>query len=100
MEEGSISLTAFSAPKSHYEWLVMPIGLKNSPQIFKIRMGNIFKNLDQHCLAYINDILIFTKAMEQHKDDDLVVTQRYIDHGTILGKNKCIYVEQEMEFLV
>ena len=27
----------------------------------------------------------------------LAVTQ--IDHGIILGKNKCIYAEQEIEFL-
>jgi len=25
--------------------------------------------------------------------------QRCIDHGIILGKNKCIYAEQEIEFL-
>jgi len=29
----------------------------------------------------------------------LVVTQRRIDHGIIFGKNKCIYAEQEIEFL-
>jgi len=28
-----------------------------------------------------------------------VVTQRCIDHGIILGKNKCIYAKQEIEFL-
>jgi len=29
----------------------------------------------------------------------LVVTQKSIDHGIILGKNKCIYVKQETKFL-
>ena len=29
----------------------------------------------------------------------MVVTQRCIDHGILLGKNKCIYAEQEIEFL-
>ena len=28
-----------------------------------------------------------------------MVTQRCIDHGIILGKNKCIYAKQEIEFL-
>jgi len=29
----------------------------------------------------------------------LTVTQRCIDHGIILGKNKCVYTKQEVEFL-
>jgi len=38
-------------------------------------------------------------TIEQHKDDVLAVTQRCIDHGIILSKNKCIYAEQKIEFL-
>ena len=44
-------------------------------------------------------IFVFFKSIKQHKDDVLVVTKRCIDHGIILGKNKCIYAEQEIEFL-
>ena len=29
----------------------------------------------------------------------MAVTQRCIDHGIILEKNKCIYAEQQIEFL-
>ena len=50
-------------------------------------------------MVYIDDILVFSKTIEQHKDDALAVTQRCIDHGIILGKSKCIYAEQEIEFL-
>ena len=50
-------------------------------------------------MIYIDDILVFSKTIEQHKDDVLAVTQRCIDYGIILGKNKCIYAEQEIEFL-
>ena len=77
----------------------MQFGLKNAPQIFQRRMDNIIKDLNYCCLAYINDILVFSKTIEQHKDDVLAVTQRCLDHGIILGKNKCIYAEQAIEFL-
>ena len=62
-------------------------------------MDSIFKDLNHCCLVYIDDILVFFKTIEQHKDDVLVVTQRCIDLGIILDKNKCIYTEQEIEFL-
>ena len=62
-------------------------------------MDNIFKDFNHYCLVYIDYILIFSKTIEQHKNDVLSVIERCIDHGIILGKNKCIYAEQEIEFL-
>jgi len=67
MDEESIPLTAFSVPQGHYEWIVMPFGLKNAPQIFQRRMDNIFKDLNHCCLVYIDDILVFSKTIEQQK---------------------------------
>ena len=75
----------------------MPFSLKNASEIFQRRMDNIFNNLNHCCLVYIDDLLVFSKTIEQHKNDVLAVTQRCIDHGIILGKNKNIYVEQEIE---
>jgi len=92
IDKESIPLTAFSAPQGHYEWIVMSFGLKNAPQIFQRRMDNIFKDL-KCCLVYIDDILVFNKNFERHKEDMLVVTERCIDRGIILGKNKRIYSE-------
>ena len=57
-------------------------------------MDNIFKELNNCCLVYTDDILVFSKTIEQPKNDMLAVTKKCIYHGIILGKNKCIYVEQ------
>jgi len=70
----------------------MSFGLKNAPQIFQRSMDNIFKDLNHCCLVYINDIFVFSKIIEQHKDDVLAVTERCTKHGIILEKDKCIYV--------
>jgi len=93
IDEESIPLTAFSTSQGYYEWIVMPFGLKNAPQIFQRRMDNIFKDLNHCCLVYIDDILVFSKTIEQHKDDVSAVSQRCINHGIVLDKNKCIYAE-------
>ena len=76
VNQKSIPLNAFSALQGHHEWIVMPFGLKNAPQIFQGRMDNIFKDLNHYCLVYIDDILVFSKTIEQHKIDVLAVTQR------------------------
>jgi len=64
MDEESIPFTTFSAPQGHYEWIVTPFGLKNAPQIFQRRIGNIFKDLNDCCLTYIDDILVFSKTIK------------------------------------
>ena len=61
MDKESIHITVFSAPQEHYEWIVMPFGLKNAPQIFQRRIDSVFKDLNHCCLAYIDDIIIFLK---------------------------------------
>jgi len=62
-------------------------------------MDTIFKDLNHFCLVYIDDILVFSKTIEQHKDDAVAIIPRCIDHDIILGKNKSIYTEQEIECL-
>jgi len=34
-DEENIPLTAFSAPQGHYEWIVIPFGLKTHLKYFK-----------------------------------------------------------------
>ena len=45
MTEESKPLTAFSTPQGHYEWNVLPFGLKNAPQIFQRKMDNILESI-------------------------------------------------------
>ena len=42
MDNDSISMTAFSTPRGHYEWMVMFFGLKNALQTFQRKMDKIF----------------------------------------------------------
>ena len=66
MHLDSIPWTTFSCPEGHFEWLVMPFGLKNAPSIFQRKMDNIFRHNDLFVAVNIDDILLFRKNKKKH----------------------------------
>ena len=57
---------AFCIPDHHYQWTVMPFGLKNAPSQFQKAMVMLFQPLLTNALIYVDDILLFSKDEESH----------------------------------
>ena len=75
--------TAFTVPFGHYEWNVMPFGLKNAPSEFQNIMNNIFTSFTNFSIAYIDDVLIFSKTIDDHwKHLDIFV--KVIKHNELV----------------
>ena len=59
--------TAFTCKQGLFEWSSMPFGLKNAPATQQRMMDAILAGLNwQCCVAYIDDIVIFSKTFEEH----------------------------------
>jgi hypothetical protein len=60
--------TFFKTHYDHFEYVVMPFGLINMSAIFQHLMKDVFHEyLDDFMVCHINDILIFSKNMEDHE---------------------------------
>ena len=68
MKEGDEWKAAFRTHRGLYEPLVMFFGLTNSLATFQTMMDGIFEDLISQgvVVVYLDDILIFTKTLEEH----------------------------------
>ncbi|KAI2653996.1 Transposon Tf2-9 polyprotein [Labeo rohita] len=59
--------TAFNTPRGHFEYLVMPFGLSNSPGVFQALVNDVLRDMvDQFIYVYLDDILIFSSSLQEH----------------------------------
>jgi hypothetical protein len=64
-----IPKTAFSMRYGLYEYLVMSFGLTNVPAHFMYLMNSVFMlELDKFVVVFIDDILVYSKSMEEHEE--------------------------------
>ncbi|KAI2667777.1 Transposon Tf2-6 polyprotein [Labeo rohita] len=81
IREGDEWKTAFITPTGHYKTLVMPFGLCNSPAAFQHFINDVLRDmLGRWCYAYLDDILIYSKTLEEHTQHVRAVLQRLLAH--------------------
>jgi hypothetical protein len=72
-----IPKTAFTTRYRLYEYLVMSFGLTNALAHFMYLMNSIFMpELDKFVVLFIDDILLYSKSMEEHEEHLQVILQR------------------------
>lgn len=61
--------TVFRNRYNHYKFLMMPFRVNNAPVAFMDYVNQIFQPyLDQIMLIFIDDILIYSRTLHEHKE--------------------------------
>jgi hypothetical protein len=100
VKEEDIPKTAFRTRYGHYEFLVMSFRLTNVPAVFMDMMNRVFHDyLDQFTVVFIDDIMIYSKMLEEHGEHLLKAFERLRREQLYAKLEKCKFWLDNMYFL-
>ena len=88
---------AFSTESMHLEYLVAPMGAKNSPSYLSSLMQLVLRGLPiQHVVSYLDDILVADRSMEDHLHHLDQVLSALAKAGLKLNPKKCAFARDSV----
>lgn len=98
--EGDKHKTAFSTSHGHLEFNRMPFGLKEAPAVFQRLMNAVLSGLiGNTCFVYLDDIVIYSKTLEEHRKKLIKVFSRLRQHKLMLQPDKCNFFMSMIKYL-
>jgi hypothetical protein len=100
VRDEDIPKTAFRTRYGHHEFQVMPFGLTNAPAVFMDLMNRVCKPyLDKFVIVFIDDILIYSKNEEEHKEHLRTILGLLKEEKLYAKFSKCEFWIQSVQFL-
>ena len=94
-----IHKTAFRTTFGLYEFLVMPFGLTNAPATFNRMMDRIFRPYRSFTGVFFDDIIVFSKTLEEHKEHLKKVFEELHNNKLYVNGKKSEFFLQEIRYL-
>jgi hypothetical protein len=83
-----------------YEYTVVSLGLTNAPAYFMNMMNKVFMDkLDKCVIVFINNIPVFSKTAEEHKEHLRIVLGKLRQQQLYAKFSKCEFWMEEVSFL-
>jgi hypothetical protein len=76
----------------------MSFGLKNAPNEFQNIMNDILNPLSKFSIVYINDVLIFFKSIEEHREHLKLFLEVIKVNGLVVSTTKIKLVQTNIRF--
>jgi hypothetical protein len=92
--------TAFRTRYGQFEYLVMPFGLTNALATFQAYINKTMQGiLDEFCVVYLDDILIYSQTEEEYERHVKEVLRRLNGANLYAKLSKCEFYKTEVKFL-
>ena len=92
--------TTFRTHYGSFKFLVMPMGLTNTPATFQHFMNDIFQDMsDLFVMVYLDDILVFSESIELHQGHVRRVLSRLRENNLHIKPKKSLFHTHSIEFL-
>jgi transposase InsO family protein len=95
-----IHKTAIVTRYGQFEYTVMPFGLCNAPSTFTALMNKVFAEyLDEFVVVYLDDILIYSRSLEEHVEHLRAVLTRLREQKLFAKLKKCEFAQSSIGYL-
>ena len=99
LDEESKAKTAFITPFGKYEFNAVPFGLAQAPAYFQQLISMVLQDCRDFAMAYLDDIVIFSRTPEEHLKHIEIIFQKLKIAGLKLKESKCDFFKSEIHYL-
>lgn len=100
MDPDSEDLTTFRTRYGAYKYKVVPFGITNGPAVFQRFVNSTFFDyLDKFLTAFVDDLLIYSRNMEEHQEHVRLVLERLRNAGLQASISKCEFHVTRTKYL-
>lgn len=100
MHPDDIQYTAVITPRGAFEWLVMPMGFRNSPSTHQRCVNAALRKLiGKICHVYLDDIVIWSQTLEEHETNVALVLEALREAHLLANPKKTDLFTTELDFL-
>jgi len=99
IHQDDIRKTAFVTHSGHYEWVVMPFGLKTAGNTFQKVIDNILQPHSKYAKAYIDDTCVYSNEFDAHLEHLRGVFMSCRNSNMSLKLSKCTFASSSVKFV-
>ena len=91
--------TVFVTPFGKYEFNSVLFGLAQAPAYFQQLISMVLQDCRDFVMAYLDDIIIFSRTLEEHLKHIEIIFQKLKAAGLKFKESKCDFFKSEIHYL-
>ena len=97
--KASQAKTTFVTPFGKQEFNMVPFSLTQAPAYFQALISKVMEGLSHFAIAYLDDIIIFSKTEKEHLQHLEIIFERLCEASLKFKRSKCSFMKMHIEYL-